>query len=174
MTLTHDEFAQHCITLWLASNILNLTPKRKPHTSATATFYSINESVCCVERFVNLSSSKKQNRSCSTKLKKCQIVVIRQNTHKTFINKHKADIKTGQKHRYNTIPIFQFIVLWTLKPCYVRTFDAVLRNNLYRFFILCTSSSNFFIRSLQMSDAFHISSFFLNYSTLLYGGDRMQ
>ena len=45
----------------------------------------------------------------------------------------------------------------------VRTFDVVLRNNLYRFFIQCTSSSNFFIRSLQMSDAFYKSSFFLNY-----------
>ena len=56
----------------------------------------------------------------------------------------------------------------------VRTFDAVLRNNLYRFFIRCTSSSNFFIRSLQMFDAFHKSSFFLNYSTLLNGRDRMQ
>jgi len=33
----------------------------------------------------------------------------------------------------------------------VRTFDAVLRNNLYRIFIRCPSSSNFFIRSLQMS-----------------------
>jgi len=33
----------------------------------------------------------------------------------------------------------------------VRTFDAVLRNNLFRFFIRCSSSSNFFIRSLQMS-----------------------
>jgi len=52
----------------------------------------------------------------------------------------------------------------------VRTFDAMLRNNLYRFFIRCTSSSNFFIRSLQMSDAVYKSSFFLNYSTLLYGG----
>jgi len=37
----------------------------------------------------------------------------------------------------------------------VRAFDAVLRNNLYRFFIRFTSSSNFFIRSLQMSDAFY-------------------
>jgi len=55
----------------------------------------------------------------------------------------------------------------------VGTFVAVLRNNLYRFFILCTSSSNFFIRSLQVSDAFYKSSFFLNYSTLLYG-DQMQ
>ena len=55
----------------------------------------------------------------------------------------------------------------------VTTFDAVLRNNFYRFFIRCTSSSNFFIRSLQMSDAFYKSSFFLNYSTLLYG-EQMQ
>ena len=52
----------------------------------------------------------------------------------------------------------------------IRTFDAVLRNNLYRFFIRCTTSSNFFIRSLQMSDDFYKSSFFLNYSTLLCGG----
>ena len=51
--------------------------------------------------------------------------------------------------------------------------NAVLRNNLCRFFIRCTSSSNFFIRSLQMSDAFYKSSFFLNYSTLLYG-EQMQ
>ena len=56
----------------------------------------------------------------------------------------------------------------------VRTYDAVLRNNLYRFFMRCTSSFIFFIRSLQMSDAFYKSSFFLNYSTLLYDGDRMQ
>ena len=55
----------------------------------------------------------------------------------------------------------------------VRTFDAVLRNNLYWFFVRCTSSSNFFIQLLQMSDAFYKSSFFLNYSTLLYG-DQMQ
>jgi len=34
--------------------------------------------------------------------------------------------------------------------------------------------SNFFIRSLQMSDAFYKSSFFLNYSTLLYDGEQMQ
>jgi len=34
---------------------------------------------------------------------------------------------------------------------------------------------NFFIRSLQiMSDAFYKSSFFLNDSKLLYGGDRIQ
>jgi len=55
----------------------------------------------------------------------------------------------------------------------IRTFDTVLRNSLYRFFIQHTSSSNLFIRSLQLSDAFHKSSFFLNYSTLLYG-DQMQ
>jgi len=56
----------------------------------------------------------------------------------------------------------------------VRTFDALLKNNLYRFFIRCASSSNFFIRSLQMSDAFYKSSFFLNYSKLLYDEDQMQ
>jgi len=55
-----------------------------------------------------------------------------------------------------------------------RPFDAVLRTNLYRFFIRCTSSSNFFIRSLQMSEAFCKSSFFLNYSTLFYVGDQIQ
>ena len=43
----------------------------------------------------------------------------------------------------------------------VRTFDAVLRYNLYRFFMRYASSSNYFIRSLQMSDAFYKSSFFL-------------
>ena len=56
----------------------------------------------------------------------------------------------------------------------ITTFDAMLRNNLYRFFIRCTSSSNFFIRSLQMSYAFYKSSFFLNYSTLLYGEQMQQ
>jgi len=55
----------------------------------------------------------------------------------------------------------------------ITTFDAVLRSNLYRFFIRCSSSSNFFIRSLQMSDTFYKSSFLLNYSTLLYG-EQMQ
>ena len=55
----------------------------------------------------------------------------------------------------------------------VKTFDAVLKNNLYRFFIRCSSSSNFFIQSLQISNAFYKSSFFLNYSTLLYG-EQMQ
>ena len=55
----------------------------------------------------------------------------------------------------------------------VRTFDAVLRNNLYRFIMLCTSSYNFFIRSIQMSDAFYKSSFFFIYSTRLCG-DQMQ
>ena len=56
----------------------------------------------------------------------------------------------------------------------VRTFDAMLRNNLHRFFIQSTSSSNFFIRLLQMSDVFYKSSFLLNYSTLLYGGQMQQ
>jgi len=54
-----------------------------------------------------------------------------------------------------------------------RTFDALLRNNLYRFFIRCASSSNFFIRSLQMSDAFYKSSF-SQLLTLLHDGDQMQ
>jgi len=54
-----------------------------------------------------------------------------------------------------------------------RTFDALLRNNLYRFFIRCASSCNFFIRSLQMSDAFYKSSF-SQLLTLLHDGDQMQ
>ena len=41
----------------------------------------------------------------------------------------------------------------------VTAFDALLRNNLYRFLRHCVSSSSFFIRSLQMSDAFYKSSF---------------
>ena len=55
-----------------------------------------------------------------------------------------------------------------------RTFDALLRNNLYRFFIRCASPFNFFIRSLKMSDAFYKSSFFRSYSMFLYDGDQMQ
>ena len=55
----------------------------------------------------------------------------------------------------------------------VRTFDAFLRNKLYRFCMRCTSSSNFFIRSLQMFDAFYKPSFFVNYSTL-HDGDYLK
>jgi len=55
----------------------------------------------------------------------------------------------------------------------VRCFDALLRNNLYRIFKQCASSSNFFIRSLQMFDAFYKSSFFLNYSTHLFRFSRL-
>jgi len=33
---------------------------------------------------------------------------------------------------------------------------------------------NFFIQSLQMSDAFYKSSFFLNYSMFLYDGAQLQ
>jgi len=51
----------------------------------------------------------------------------------------------------------------------VRTFNALLRNNLHQLLIRC-ASSNFFIRLLQMSDVFYKSSFFLNYSTLMYDG----
>jgi len=60
-----------------------------------------------------------------------------------------------------------------LTHCF-RTFDALMRNNLYRIFTGCASSSNLFIRSLQMSDAFDKSEFFLNYSKLLYDGDQLQ
>jgi len=56
----------------------------------------------------------------------------------------------------------------------VTNFDILLRNNnLYRVLQRCASSSNFVIRSLQMSDAFHKSSFFLNYLTLMDDGDRL-
>jgi len=54
----------------------------------------------------------------------------------------------------------------------ITTFDALLRNNLYRFLQHCTSS-NFFIRCLQISDVFHKSSFFLNYLTLMYASDQL-
>jgi len=56
----------------------------------------------------------------------------------------------------------------------VRTFDALLRNNLCQFFIRCPSSSSFFVHSLQMSDAFYKFSFFINYSQHLYDGDQLQ
>jgi len=55
----------------------------------------------------------------------------------------------------------------------VKTFDALLRNNFHRFLQRCASSSNFFIRSLQMSDAFYKSSFFLSCLTLMYDGDQL-
>jgi len=56
----------------------------------------------------------------------------------------------------------------------VKTFDALLRNNVYQIFVRCSPSSNYVILSLQMSDAFYKSSFFLNYSTFLYDGDQLQ
>jgi len=37
---------------------------------------------------------------------------------------------------------------------HVKTFHALLRDNLHHFSQRCVSSSNFFIQSLQMSDAF--------------------
>ena len=43
----------------------------------------------------------------------------------------------------------------------VRNFTAMLRNNLYRYFKRCATSSKFFIRSLQMWDLFYKTSFFL-------------
>jgi len=55
----------------------------------------------------------------------------------------------------------------------ITTFDALLRNNLYRFLQRCASSSNFFIRSLQMSDAFWKSSFYLSHLTLMFDGEQL-
>jgi len=65
---------------------------------------------------------------------------------------------------FNAYPIMRYIPRnvsvrpHQVKHC-VKTSDAFLRNNVYRFFKRCASSSNFFIRSLQMYDAFHKSSF---------------
>ena len=57
----------------------------------------------------------------------------------------------------------------------VRTFDAVLRNNFVLIFYTMHIFIQLFIRLLQLSNAFYKSSFCLNYySTLLYGGDRLQ
>jgi len=55
----------------------------------------------------------------------------------------------------------------------VTTFDALPKNYLYRFLQRCASSSNVFIGSLQMSDAFYKSLFFLNCLTLLHDGDQL-
>jgi len=54
----------------------------------------------------------------------------------------------------------------------IMTFDTLLINNLYRF-LRCASSSNFFIRSLHISDAFFKYAFFLNYSRFLYDGEQL-
>jgi len=54
----------------------------------------------------------------------------------------------------------------------ITTFDTLLRNDLYRF-SRCACSSQFFIRSLRISDAFCKSLFFLNYLRLLYDGDQL-
>ena len=55
----------------------------------------------------------------------------------------------------------------------VKTFDTLLKNNLYRFLQRCASSSNSFIRSVQMHDAFYKSSSFLIYLTFMYDGDQL-
>jgi len=59
-------------------------------------------------RVANLSSPKKATARPSPK--EFQITVIAY-TYKTyiFITKHKIDIRTFQKHRCNTIPIFRHI-----------------------------------------------------------------
>jgi len=54
----------------------------------------------------------------------------------------------------------------------VTIFDALLQNNMHRFF-RCASSSNSFIRYLQMSDAFHKSWYFLDYWTRPYDGEQL-
>jgi len=54
----------------------------------------------------------------------------------------------------------------------VRTFDALLRNNLHRFFIRCASSTFLFICFKCLMLLTNLQ-FFLNYSKLLYDGDKM-
>jgi len=66
------------------------------------------------------------------------------------------------------------IVLAHTKLTLCQDFDALFRNNVCGFVKQCTTSSNFFIRSLQMSDAFHKYSFFHKYSTFLYDGDQLK
>jgi len=56
---------------------------------------------------------------------------------------------------------------------HVTTFDALLRNNVYHFLQCCVSSFNFFIQSLQISDAYYKSSFFVNCLTLMHDGDQL-
>jgi len=47
---------------------------------------------------------------------------------------------------------------------FIETIDALMRNCLYAFVQRCARTSNFFIRSLQMSNAFQqISIFFSHY-----------
>jgi len=50
----------------------------------------------------------KKSQTLSQKNPKSQIAVLR-HIHKTCITKHKIDIKTCQKHRYDTIPFFRSI-----------------------------------------------------------------
>jgi len=60
--------------------------------------------LCLQSRVAHLSSPKKPDLF----PKKCQNsqIVVSRHTHKTCINKHSTDVITHQKHRYNTIPIF--------------------------------------------------------------------
>jgi len=57
---------------------------------------------------------------------------------------------------------------------YVRAFDTLFIKYLHELIRRCESSSNVFIRSVQRSDAFRKSSFFLHYLTLLYDDDHLQ
>ena len=60
--------------------------------------------------------------------------------------------------------------------CYVKIFDALLRNYLYGFARRCESSSNLFIRWLQRVWCFPQALFFLHYLTFLKAGisDQLQ
>jgi len=56
----------------------------------------------------------------------------------------------------------------------VKSFDILIEKQSVSVFKRGVSSSNFSLRSLQMSDDFYKSSFFLNYLTLLYDDEQLQ
>jgi len=50
----------------------------------------------------------------------------------------------------------------------------IINKKQYAFVQRCASSSSFFMRSFELSDAFHESPFFSHYPTLLQENDRMK
>jgi len=87
------------------------------------------------DRVANLFSPKKPD------LVPKKAIAVKAYTHKTCITKHKIDIKTSQKHRYNVIPLFGNI-LFPRNYAVVHLFlinkiDHFLGNGKF-FFILCT------------------------------------
>ena len=79
---------------------------------------------------VNLSSSKKPDSSS-----------FKAYTHKTCIIKQKIDIKTCQKHRYNTIPLFRnisFPVITLSYLCFLSITLVIFRATVKLCNILCT------------------------------------